>query len=123
MEEYQSSDPVESLLSEFSTRLNEIEEKQRILKDRLLLIGKNLINSKEETEKNIMEMKKQIMSSEDEIRSIKRLNKRIINEIQNFARKSEVDILDRQIKMFDPLFNIEKIRKIVSEEVKKHSRR
>lgn len=122
MAEYQSQDPVESLLSEFSTRLNEIEEKQRIVKDRLLLIGKNLISSKEELDKEIIDIKKQLINTDNEIKSIKRLNKSIINEIQNFARKSEVDILDRQIKMFDPLFNIEKVREIVSEEVKKHKR-
>ena len=39
--------------------LRDIEEKQRILKDRLILIGQNLIEVKEQTEKEILELKKE----------------------------------------------------------------
>ena len=53
-------DPVAGLLSEFGTRLNELEEKQRLLKDRTLLIGENLISTKEDFEKDIFDLKKQI---------------------------------------------------------------
>ena len=41
----QQSEPVSMLLAEFATRLNEIEEKQRLAKDRILLIGENLVSS------------------------------------------------------------------------------
>ena len=37
---------------EASTKLRDLEEKQRVLKDRLLLIGKNLIEIKEEINEN-----------------------------------------------------------------------
>ena len=42
-------DPAKALLLEFGTRLNEIEEKQRLIRDRVLLIGENLISTKEES--------------------------------------------------------------------------
>jgi len=45
---------------EFNTRLNDLEEKQRILKDRVLLIGNNLIETREDFRKTIIEMKKDI---------------------------------------------------------------
>lgn len=96
-------DPTAALLSEFGTRLNEVEEKQRLIKDRILLVGENLISTKEKIEKQDLENKGKINQIDFEIKTIKQLIKRIINEIQNFTRKSEVEILERQIKMFEPL--------------------
>ena len=51
MAEEQVQNPINSLLAEFGTRQNEIEEKQRLVRDRALLIGENLISTKEESEK------------------------------------------------------------------------
>ena len=95
--------PVNSLLAEFGTRLNEVEEKQRLIRDRSLLIGENLISSKEDSETKLFELKKQINKLDYEIKSIKQLVHRIVNEIPNLARKSELTILENQSKMFQPL--------------------
>ena len=40
------------LLSEFNTKLRDIEERQRLIKDRVLLIGENLVEGKEESTRN-----------------------------------------------------------------------
>lgn len=114
-------DPTTALLSEFGTRLNEVEEKQRLIKDRILLVGENLISTKEEIEKQDLENKIRINQIEFEIKTIKQLLKRIINEIQNFTRKSEVEILERQIKMFEPLefARFKDIENIVRQELDK----
>ena len=118
-------DPTTALLSEFGTRLNEVEEKQRLIKDRLLLIGENLISTKEDAEKQNSEVKKEISQMNFEIKTIKQLTKRIVNELQNFARKSEVEILERQMKMFQPLnlARIEDIKRIVKEELLKNNKK
>ena len=115
------SNPVNELLIEFSTRLNEVEEKQRLIKDRTLLIGKNLIATKEDYEKEFSEIKVRILEIESDIKIIKRVNKRIIEEIGNLARKNEVEVLQKQMKMFQPLelARISDIRDIVKEEIKK----
>jgi hypothetical protein len=119
--ESQSQDPINSLLSEFGTRLNEIEEKQRIIKDRILLIGGNLISTKEDFLKQELDSKKQLKQLVYEIDSIKQLLKRILNEIQNFARKAEVEMIERQLKMFSPLefARIQDVKEIVKEEISK----
>ena len=114
-------DPTSALLTEFSTRLNEIEEKQRLIKDRVLLIGENLISTKEELDKETSEFKNQIKQIDFELKSLKQLVERITNELGNFARKSELEILDRQIKMFKPLkpVRVEDVKRIVREEIRK----
>ncbi|MEK6758070.1 MAG: hypothetical protein AABX88_02985, partial [Nanoarchaeota archaeon] len=42
---------------DINTKVRDLEEKQRILKDRLLLIGQNLIDFKEQTNENLLEIK------------------------------------------------------------------
>ena len=119
--EQESSDPINVILSEFGIRLNELEEKQRLLKDRVLLVGNNLISTKEDYDKQLLFIKKQLKEIESEIKSIKQFNERITNELSNFARKSELDILKRQFKMFEPLefARMKDVRDIIQEELNK----
>lgn len=114
-------DPMNAFFAEIGTRLNEIEEKQRLLKDRVLLIGENLISTKEEFEKQNLEFKKQIKQLEFEIKNIKQLNKRIVEELDGFARKTELEILERQFKIFQPLefARIKDVKDIVQKEIKR----
>jgi hypothetical protein len=117
----QQPDPFNVIISEFGIRINEIEEKQRLLKDRVLLIGNNLVSTKEDYDKQLLEIKKQLKSLEADIKTIKQLNERIINEIGNFARKSELEVVKRQFKMFEPLefARIKDIKQIVRDELSK----
>ncbi len=115
----ESSNPINAILTEFGIRLNELEEKQRLLKDRILLVGNNLISTKESYEKQFLEIKIQLKQLNSEVKSIKQLNERITNEMMNFARKSELDILKRQFKMFEPLgfARISDVKEIIREEL------
>lgn len=117
-------DPINALLSEFSARLNEIEEKQRLIKDRILLIGENLISTKEDYSKQEFEIKRQLKQMNFEISSLKQILNRLINEIPNLAKKSEVEILERQLKIFQPmeLARIKDVREIVIEELNKQKK-
>ena len=51
-------------------RLKDVEEKQNILKDRLLLIGQNLIDTKEETSDRLIELKKDVEVLKEEVEKI-----------------------------------------------------
>lgn len=99
----QNTDLSENIFLEFNTRLNDIEEKQRILKDRTLLIGENLISTKESLEKQLSEIRKQLKDIEFSIKTADQTSRRIVNELNNLARKSELEILEQQAKIFQPL--------------------
>lgn len=120
----QQQDPVSSLLTEFGTRLNEIEEKQRLIKDRILLVGENLISTKEDSLKQDSEIKIQLKQIDFEIKTLKRLMARVVNELPNFAKKSEVEILAKQAKIFQPLkfARIEDVQDIVKKELRKQKK-
>lgn len=91
------------LFSNASVRIRDLEEKQSILKDRLLLIGKNFLGTKEETNEKVLEIKKDVEGMKQDIERIKSFLESISNEITKFAKKDDLDILAKQAKMFQPL--------------------
>ena len=84
-------------------KIRDLEEKQRILKDRVLLIGQNLIDTKEKTSETILEIKKDLEKIKDSMEKIRRFIENISTEFPKFARKDDLDILVKQAKMFQPL--------------------
>ena len=93
----------DSFFADISMRFRDMEEKQKMLRERILLIGQNLIETKEKTSSDILEIKK-------EIGEIKRNMERLVGflesasaEFSNFARKEDLELLTKQAKMFQPL--------------------
>ncbi len=84
-------------------RLRYLEEKQRILKDRTLLLGNNLIDLKENTQKDILEIKQNIEIMSRGLDRLKSFLETASNEFGKFARKEDLEILKKQAKMFQPL--------------------
>ncbi len=106
---------VEQEFMGINTRIRSLEEKQRILKDRLLLIGENLIETKEKTHEEILELKKEIEIIQQNITRMKSFLETASAEFSQFARKEDLEILSKQAKMFQPL---EFVRKKNSEKLK-----
>jgi hypothetical protein len=84
-------------------KIRNLEEKQRMLKERLLLIGENLIDLREKNKEEILGIKK-------DLEIIKQNTKRVVDfletasgEFSKFAKKEDLEILKKQAKMFQPL--------------------
>ncbi|MEX0920542.1 MAG: hypothetical protein WDZ69_03110 [Candidatus Pacearchaeota archaeon] len=91
------------LQDSFNVKIRDLEEKNRMLRDRLLLVGQNLIETKEKTNEDILNIKK-------EIEKIKRNMEKVVSfletasaEFSKFAKKEDLEILSKQAKMFQPL--------------------
>lgn len=85
-----------------SSNNRDLEEKQRILKDRLILIGQNLIDFKEEAEKEILKIKKDLEILKSATNKIKDFIETISGEMSKFAKKEDLEILSKQAKIFQP---------------------
>jgi len=90
------------IFSDINTKIRDIEEKQRVLKDRILLIGQNLIDTKERNDEKILGMKKDIEIIKQKIERIASFMETISGEFSKFARKDDLEILAKQAKMFQP---------------------
>jgi hypothetical protein len=101
--------------------IRDLEEKQRIMKDRILLIGKNLIEIREKNNKDILGIKKELEIIKKDVKRMTDFLKTASAEFSRFARKDELEILVKQAKMFQPLELVTKkdVQKIVQEEIKK----
>jgi hypothetical protein len=88
---------------EMNTRIKDIEEKQRIIKDRLLITGSNLIDTRNDTHTEIINLKKEIENLKKDSERMKSFIESLSDEISKFARKEDLEILTKQAKMFQPL--------------------
>ena len=86
-----------------NTKIRNIEEKQRILKDQILLIGQNLVEIKERTNQKMIEMKKDIESMKQSLERLSSFLETVSGEFSKFAKKEDLDILAKQAKMFQPM--------------------
>ncbi|HLC53820.1 MAG TPA: hypothetical protein VJK03_04730 [Candidatus Nanoarchaeia archaeon] len=80
-------------------RLRDIEEKQRLLKDRIILIGKSLIEEREKSFNEMQELKKSAFVLKEEQLRMKEIIQRIAEQLNATARKEELMILQRQLDM------------------------
>jgi hypothetical protein len=82
-----------------NTSLSDVEEKQRILKDRLLLIGENLVEIKEQTTQDLLEIKKEVTSLKQNMVRLIKFLETASTEMTKFAKKEDLELLAKQIKM------------------------
>ena|SRR3989338_4599943 len=81
------------------TKLRTIEEGQRLLKDRVILIGESLVGERTKTFSDIQELKKEVLKlKEDNIR-MKEILQRVSEKMNESVRKEELEIVKRQIDM------------------------
>jgi len=97
-------------------KLKDLEEKQKILKDRIVLIGESLIEAREETEQKILEIKKELVILKQNTERLVSFLETASAEFSKFARKEDLEILSKQAKMFQPM---EFVRKKDLEKLKK----
>ena len=88
---------------EVNLKLRDLEEKQRILKDRLLLIGENLVELREKTTKDNLEIKKNIAIMQEQLKKMLSFLETASSEMTKFAKKDDMDILYKQARMFQGL--------------------
>lgn len=111
----------ESSNSDLSSKVRNLEEKQRILKDQTLLLSKNLIELKEKNSQKITDLKKEVEKMKEEIRKLSSFVELISGEFSRFAKKEDLEILSKQAKMFQPLQLVTKKELEEMGKIKKHS--
>ena len=102
MVEQQGGD-IQFLLSDFNTRLRDIDERNKLVRERVLLLGKNLLSSRQETEDAIGEIKRENQLLKMELDKLRRIAKSLISDFNKFVKKDEMMLVERMLKDFQPL--------------------
>ena len=92
-----------SFWTDVNVRFRDLEEKHKMLKDRLLLIGQNLIETKEKTSSDVLEIKKELEVIKKNMERLVSFLETASEEFSKFARKEDLELLSKQAKMFQPL--------------------
>lgn len=92
-----------SFLNEINGKLRDLEEKQNLTRDRVLLIGKNLIDSREKTKDEITELKVEIDQLKSQFSKISDLLQNIADDLEEIPRKGQIEAIEKQLDLFSPL--------------------
>lgn len=90
----------QQILSEISTRMRDLEEKQNLVKDRLLLIGQSVVDERDKTFREVQEIKSDVIRLKEENARMKDILQRVTEQLENSARKEELMMLERQFDLF-----------------------
>lgn len=85
--------------SDNGSKIKDLEEKMRLLKDRLLLVGQSLIDERQKNFTVSQDLKKEIIKMKEENLRIKELLERVTEQLNNVARKEEFFIIQRQLDL------------------------
>jgi len=80
-------------------RLRDLEEKNRLVRDRVLLLGQSVIDERDKSFKEIQEMKGNLITLKEDVGRLKELMQRMAEQIIQMARKEELMILQRQLDL------------------------
>ena len=89
-----------SPLPEINTKLRDLEEKQRILKDRVLLVSQSLVDARDKDFAEMQELKKEVIRLKEDNKRMKEVLERMAEQTSEMARKNELAMLQRQFDLF-----------------------
>lgn len=102
-EEQNQKTQIQYLLSDFATRLKDTEQRNSLVRERVLLLGKNLIQTKQQVEDEIQNLKKKTSQIEKEIRELKKTSQNIVEQIDKFVKRNEIYSVEKMLQDFQPL--------------------
>lgn len=83
--------------------IRDLEERHRILKDKVRLVAENLIELRDKNSDQIIEIKQEIESMKNVLNRVLSFMESASEQFSKYARKEDLEILSKQAKMFQPL--------------------
>jgi len=94
---------IQFLLSDFNTRLRDTDERNRLIRERVLLLGKNLISSRQDVEDELKTIKKENLEIQKDLDKLKKTTNSLLTEFNKFVKRDEMVLIERMLKDFQPL--------------------
>jgi predicted component of viral defense system (DUF524 family) len=108
------------MLSEFSTRISDIEERQNIIVEKLGVLGQTLLNSTQRLSKEMAMLNEDISYIKLEIDKLKSSTQILSEQSAEYARKQELLTIEKYMKSWEPmkLATIEDVKKMINDALK-----
>lgn len=117
----QQGNNLQEFLLDMNGRVRDLEGRYNLLRDRVLVINQNMIEEYKKTINETRVINSDIKDIKRDIFQIKETLRHLIQEIEFFARKEDVKLLEKYINLWNPMnFTTEKeVVRIVQDEVQK----
>jgi|SRR3989338_2363118 len=89
----------QNVVADINTRIRDIEDKEHILKERVLLIGNSFIKEREKMNIILKEMQFTLTKLVDEQTRMQEVLKNSTEQIGKLARREEVQTIQRQLEL------------------------
>ena len=99
-DEYAQQGYGDRFFTDLNTRIRDLEEKQRLLKDRMVLISESFVKERDKTFTEAQQMKKIVVRLSEENERLKEILLRVGDVVNESARKEDLMILQRQFNLF-----------------------
>jgi len=108
------------VVNEIANRLRILESKQSLLSEKMLVMNQNMVEEYKKTIKEIKAVDGDLKSLKMDLDNVKNIVRHFSEEASKFAKQSDVKVLEKYIKLWDPLkFVTEKeVREIIKDELK-----
>lgn len=118
-EEVQEQAGLQEFLIDMNSRVRDLEGKYNMLRDRVLIINQNMVEEYKKTLNELRVVNSDIKDIKKEMFQIKEALRHLVQEIDFFARKEDVKLLEKYINLWNPMnFTTEKeVIKIVQDEL------
>jgi hypothetical protein len=84
-------------------RVRILESRYSLIRDRIFLINQNMIQEYKKLNKEMKLIDSEIRSVKQDLNEIKGIIRNVVNEMQNFARKENVKVIEKYINFWNPL--------------------
>ena len=113
-----------ALLADFNTKIKDIEERSDLLKEKLSLLEGNFLDYKNRTNREFSLLKDSLRDIKNSLEQLKGTLQHIIRETAGFARKEELMMLERYMKLWEPLkfVRADEVKEMIKEELRKRKK-
>jgi len=99
------------------SRVRTLEGKYNLLRDRALIINQNMITQYQKTSAELKTIEEDLQDIKHTIFQIKETLKHLVQEMEGFARRDEIKILEKYINLWNPMKFVteEEVKKLIEE--------
>ncbi len=114
--EQASSDP-SYVLNEVISRMRSVESKHAVMAEQMLVINKNMITEYKQLVRQLQILNAEIKEAKAEVFKTKEAMQEIVREMQQFARKDSVKVLEKYMDLWSPMHFVtqDEVKKLVGD--------
>jgi len=109
------------ILTDLNTKIKDLDEKNSLLNEKTLLLGQSFLKQEDHLMKEMSMLKDELRGLRNDFDRLKEGVNHIIHESENFARKEELKLVEKYMKIWEPLKFVkeDEVRRMISEAMKK----